>query len=194
MKDMIMNTIRNRITAIIAVSLIVMTAVIVVLSVLLKRSAAEARRVKSDYAAEVMREYDVQQLVTRKELKEYFAGELARLKEYGIRPGQVENIVKFEYHYIDSVRYRDTLVWVFDTIKEVRCAPFEIVAGCWSIGGEIVGDTLEIGWMTHDDDILVSLYRERRKCLFERRRVKAIAVSGCSGDTLSITRNLKVSR
>lgn len=173
---------------------VVMAAVVVVLAVLLKRSVSEARRVKSDYAAEVMMEYSVQQQVTRKELKEYFAGELAKLKEYGIRPGQVENIVTFEYHYIDSVRYRDTLVWVFDTIKDVRCAPFDIVAGCCSIGGEIVGDTLEIGWITYDDDIIVSLYRERRKCLFARRRVKAIAVSGCSGDTLSITRNLKVMR
>lgn len=189
-----MNTRKTWITAIIAALLIVMTAVIVVLAVLLKRSAAEARRVKSDYAAEVMREYDVQQQVTRKELKEYFAGELAKLKEYGIRPGQVESIVKFEYHYIDSVRYRDTLVWVFDTIKDVRCSPFDVMAECYTVSGEIVGDTLEISRVSVHDDILVSLYRERRKCLFARRRVKAIAVSGCSGDTLSITRNLKVGR
>ena len=58
----------------------------------------------------------------------------------------------------------------------------------------IVGDTLEIASVDNYDNILVALYREKRKCLFEKQRARAIAISACTGDTLSVMRNIKIER
>lgn len=167
-------------------------AVFVVLVIVAVRQGKEISRLRDNYTAEVRRELDVQQEVTRKELKQLFSQEVAILKEHGIKSGQIENIVNVEYRLIDSVRYRDTLVWVYDTLKSVRRTDFEINADCYSLEGQIVGDTLEIGCMSVNDAVLISLYKERRKCLFQKRRVKAIAIGACGGDTLAILRNIKV--
>jgi len=68
----------------------------------------------------------------------------------------------------------------------------DINGECYSISGQIVGDTLEVWRHQSNDELLVSLYKEKRKCLFAKRRVKAIAISACKGDTLAILRNLKI--
>ena len=185
-------TMRKTLIEIIAIAALV-TAVII-LAVCLHKSMKNTSRMKSDFETELKRDYAAQQGVTRKELKRYFADEVAKLKEFGVRPGQVENIVNVEYRYIDSVRYKDTLVWVYDTLKNAHTATFDVFADCYTVSGEICGDTLEIRSFEHNDDILLSLYKERRKCLFEKRKIRAIAISGCSGDTLKIMRNIKVSR
>lgn len=176
------------------IAFVILAAAVVVLSVCLYKSVKNSSRLKSDFETELKKDYAVQQEITRKELKKYFADEVSKLKEFGVKPGQVENIVNVEYRYIDSVRYRDTLVWVYDTLKNDRTAAFDVKTECYTINGEITADTLEICGFEYNDDLLVSLYRERRKCLFEKRKVKAIAISGCTGDTLNIMRNLKIGR
>lgn len=173
---------------------VAMAAAIVVLSVCLKRQGDEKRRIKENYEAEVRRDLARQQTVDVRELKEYFAKEVEILKANGIKPRNVENIIEVSYILKDSTRYRDTLVYVYDTIRNARKADFCVVADCYSIDGRITDDTLEIYGLTAYDDILVALYREKRKCLFEKQRVKAIAISACSGDTLAILRNLKIER
>ena len=171
---------------------VLMVAAIIVMAVCLKRQGDEKRRLKANYEAEVLGERARQQTVDVQELKDYFAKEVETLKQYGIRAKDVENIIEVSYHYRDTTIYRDTLIYIYDTVKSARTADFCVETPCYSIDGRIMDDTLEIYGIAAQDEIIVSLYKERRKCLFGKRRVKAIAVSGCSGDTLAILRNLKI--
>lgn len=172
---------------------VLMVAAIVVLSVLLHNANKEKNRVQDNWEAAVS-DRSRQQTIDVGELKEYFHDEVETLKKFGIKPRNVDNIVEVSYVYRDTTIYRDTLIYIYDTVREVRTADFCVEADCYAVDGCIIGDTLEIHNMTTRDEILMSLYREKRKCLFERQRVKAIAISGCSGDTLAIIRNLKIER
>lgn len=160
----------------------------------LRGAVRKARRYADNYAAELSKDYAVQQEVTVMEFKRYFGEEVGKLKEYGIRAGRVENVINVRYEVRDTLRWRDTLVYVYDTVRKLEAAPFSVRGGCWEVCGEVRGDTLEVASVDIADDITVALYRERRKCLFERRRVRAIAISECSGDTVAVTRNLKIRR
>jgi len=171
---------------------LLMTAAIAVLITIAVKQTKEIGRLRDNFNTEITGQYEIQQEVTKRELKRLFSEQLVTLKEYGIKAGQIENIVNVEYRYVDTMRYRDTLVWVYDTVIQANRTPFEIDGECYSIAGEICGDTLEISCYQANDEILLSLYKEKRKCLFEKRKVKAIAVSACKGDTLAILRNLKV--
>ena len=173
---------------------VLMVAAIVIMAIALKKQGDEMRRIKSNYEAEVRQEYAHQQTIDVRELKQYFNKELQILKEQGIKPRNVENIIEVSYIIHDSTRYRDTLVYVYDTVRSVRKADFCVETPCYSIDGQIYDDTLEIYGFSAYDEILVALYREKRKCLFERQKVKAIAISACSGDTLAILRNLKIEK
>lgn len=173
---------------------VIMAAAIVIMAVCLKKQGDEMRRVKSNYEAEVRRDMARQQTVDVQELKEYFSKEVEILKANGIKPRNVENIIEVSYIMRDSTRYRDTLVYIYDTVRMSRTADFCVKADCYSVDGRIYDDTLEIYGLTAYDEILVALYREKRKCLFERQKIKAVAISACSGDTLAVLRNLKVER
>lgn len=175
------------------IAAVLMVAAIVVLSVLLHNANGERRRVQDNWEAAVS-DRSRQQTIDVGELKEYFHREVETLKEYGIRPKDVQNIVEVSYIYRDTTVYRDTLVYVYDTVRETRTADFSVEAKCYSVEGRIIGDTLEVYDVGMSDELLVALYREKRKCLFQRQKVKAIAVSKCSGDTLAVIRNLKVER
>ncbi len=176
----------------IVAAFVVLTLALTLSLIRTARLEDENRAIRSSLETEIERDYSVQQEITRRELKKYFADEVAKFKEYGIKAKNVENIINVEYRIVDSTRYRDTLVWVYDTMGVERVAPFAVQADCYTMEGVIFGDTLEVICHQNTDDILVSLYREKRKCLFERQRIKAIAVSGCTGDTLRILRNIKV--
>ncbi len=173
-----------------AVALLV--SAVVVMAVRLKKQGDENRRMKDNYEAEIRRDMARQQTLDVNELKDYFAMEVETLREYGIRAKDVENIIEVSYHYRDTTIYRDTLIYIYDTVMEANRADFSVWTPCYSIDGQITGDTLEIHSITAQDELLVTLYKERRKCLFGKRRVKAVAISGCTGDTLAILRNLKV--
>lgn len=177
-----------------AVAVIAMVVAIVWLSVSLHRKGKDLRRIKDNYEAEITGDRSRQQTIDVRDLKEYFTREVTALKEHGIPARNVEHIVEVEYVYRDTVRWRDTLIYIYDTVKAERRADFRVSAGCWEVAGEIVGDTLEIADMAVRDSVMVALYRERRKCLFQRQRVRAIALSACTGDTLAVRRNLKISR
>lgn len=169
-----------------------MAADIVIMAVCLKKQGDEKRRIKDNYEAEVRRDMARQQTIDVAELKKYFADEVETLKKFGIKPRNVENIVEVAYVYRDTTVYRDTLIYIYDTVRSAKTADFCVQTGCFNIDGQIVGDTLEIRDIAAYDEITVALYREKRKCLFERQKVKAIAISGCSGDTLAVLRNLNV--
>lgn len=173
---------------------VLMVAAIVVMAVCLKRQGDEKRRLKANYEAEVRRDMSRQQTVDVQELKDYFAKEVEILKANGIKPKNVENIIEVSYIVRDSTRYRDTLIYIYDTVRNAHKADFCVETPCYSIDGQIIDDTLEIYGFAAYDEILVALYKEKRKCLFGKQKVKAVAVSGCSGDTLAILRNLKIEK
>lgn len=174
-------------------AVVLMAAAIVILSVCLHNANKERQRVQDNWEAAVS-DRSRQQTIDVGELKEYFHNEVETLKKAGIRPRNIENIVEVSYVYRDTTVYRDTLVYVYDTVRETRTADFSVDAKCYSVEGRIIGDTLEVYDVGMSDEILVALYREKRKCLFQRQKVKAIAISACSGDTLAVIRNLKIER
>jgi hypothetical protein len=177
-----------------AVAVTAMVVAIVWLSVSLHRKGKDLRRVRENYGAEVTGDRSRQQTIDVRDLKEYFSREVAALKEQGIPARNVEHIVEIEYRWRDTTRWRDTLIYIYDTIRDARRADFCVSAGCYDIDGQIVGDTLEIASVTAYDEIIIALYREKRKCLFEKQRVRAVAISSCTGDTLSIKRNIRIER
>lgn len=183
---------RNFIAKIVAAFIVI--AVVFFAFTELSRTREELERIKANTAAGVSGDPSYQITLTKRELKEYFSQELAKLKEYGIPARNVENIMEIRYEYRDSVRYRDTLVWVYDTMGVERAAQFSIDGNCYSIEGFVFDDTVEVYCHQVYDDLLISLYREKRKCLFEKQKVKAIAISGCSGDTVAVRRNVVVKR
>ena len=172
---------------------VLMVAAIVVLSVLLHNANKEKNRVQDNWEAAVS-DRSRQQTIDVGELKEYFHDKVETLKKFGIKPLNVDNIVEVSYVYRDTTIYRDTLIYIYDTVREVRTADFCIDTKCFNVDGRIIGDTLEVYDIGMSDDILIALYREKRKGLFQRQKVKAIAISGCNGDTLAIIRNLKIER
>ena len=178
----------------IVVLALVIGGCVAVTCIVANRKGEQIRRLKANYAAEVAGDRSRQQDIDVRDLKEYFTREVAALKEHGIPARNVEHIVEVEYVYRDTVRWRDTLIYIYDTVKAGRRADFRVSAGCWEVAGEIVGDTLEIADIAVRDSVMVALYRERRKCLFQRQRVRAIALSACTGDTLAVRRNLKITR
>lgn len=175
-------------------AVVLMVAAIVIMAVCLKRQGAEKRRLKENYDIELSKDRSRQQTVDVQELKDYFSKEVATLKEHGIRPKDVQNIVEVTYYVHDTTIYRDTLVYIYDTVRNAHKADFCVETNCYNIDGQIIGDTLEIYGITAQDELLISLYKEKAKCLFGKRRVKAIAISKCTGDTMTIKRNLLVGK
>lgn len=175
-------------------AVVLMVAAIVIMAICLKKMGEEKRRLKENFDIEVKKEVSRQQKITVGELKEYFHKEVETLKEYGIKPKDVEQIVEISYFYHDTTVYRDTLIYIYDTVKSAKTADFCVETECFNVDGQIIGDTLEIRDIKSYDEILIALYKEKKKCLFDKRRVKAIAISGCSGDTLAIKRNLLIEK
>lgn len=176
------------------VGVVIMVAAIVIMAICLKRQGAEKRRLKENYDIELSKDHSRQQTVDVQELKDYFSKEVATLKEHGIKPRDVENIIEVTYYVHDTTIYRDTLVYIYDTIRNAHRADFCVETNCYNIDGQIIGDTLEIYGITAQDELLISLYKEKRKCLFGKRRVRAIAIIKCTGDTMAIKRNLLVGK
>lgn len=175
-------------------AVVLMIAAIVIMAICLKRQGDEKRRLKENFDIEVKKELSKQQKISVGELKEYFHKEVETLKEFGIKPKDVEQIVEISYYRHDTTVYRDTLIYIYDTIRSAKTADFCVETDCFNIDGQIIGDTLEIHDIKSYDEILIALYKEKKKCLFDKRRVKAIAISGCSGDTLAIKRNLLIEK
>jgi len=178
---------------------IIAVSVLLVVFVLLYIGAKiEARRYKENFSVEITKEFDRQQTLTKKEFKTYFADIADTLKNYGIKPKQVENVISVHYIYKDTLIakevlvFRDTLIAAVDTVYIDRFAVFEVQSHCHTVKGLILGDVLQIDSIETTDNLLISLYKEKQKCLFKKRRVRAIAVSECKGDTLTVVNNLKI--
>lgn len=176
---------------VVAASVVLALAISVWRNVSLRR---EAGRLKADLETEISGRTDEQQVLTKAELREYFDGYVKELKEYGVRTGSVENIVNIEYRIRDTTIVREKVITVYDTVRRNYRQEFDVRTECYRIAGDVCDSVVTIREHDLSDDILVTLYRERRKCLFDRRKVKAIAISQCKGDTLKILRNLRIQK
>lgn len=160
----------------------------------------EAKRAKANFDIEISNEKDRLQTLSTSEFKRYFPAVADTLKSYGIKPKQVENVINIKYVFKDSLipkvvlNYRDTLIKVFDTSFVLPFSNFEVESKCNTVKGYLLADTLVIESVAANDNLLISLYKERRKCLFGKRSLRCIAISECKGDTLTVLRNLKVGK
>lgn len=176
------------------IALCILLAAVVGLSLLLTKAKKENKRLSNNLEIELKRELNTQQTITTSEFKQYFSEDVETLKEHDIKPSQVENIIKVSYTYKDTLFSRDTLIYIYDTIRKTNIAGFEIATNCHVVSGCVVENNIEINGIETSDTLLISLYKEKRKCLFKAQKIKAIAISKCSGDTLEILRNLKVQK
>jgi len=160
----------------------------------------ENKRLKTNFDIELRQELDRQQKITKNEFKKYFSEFADTLKNYGIKPNRVENVIQIKYNYKDTLipkyvlKYKDTLIEYYDTNFIVTFSEFDVSGKCHRVTGYILADSLMIESIETNDKLLVSLYKEKRKCLFAKRGIKAIAISECKGDTLEVLRNLKVGK
>jgi hypothetical protein len=180
-------------TIIISLIIFILTAATVSLSVMLINQIAEKKRLKDNLKVEISGDHSLQQNLTTAELKEFFPQEIQSLKKFDVKPGYIENIVKVKYNYIDSICIKDTLIYHYDTVRQTLRADFSLQANCTSINGYVENNTIVTERISTTDTLLICLFKEKRQCLFKPRLVKAIAISGCNGDTLTILRNIKIS-
>lgn len=178
---------------VLSVFLAVLLAFVITLICLFKQKK-ESERLLKNYKIEATARYEYQQEITKKELKEIHTKYDKLLKDYNIKRKNVENIVEIEYRYVDSTLYKDSLIYVYDTITKYNVAEFSIGGDCWNLSGYITDNNIITKDFDYSDSIVIYLYKEKKKCLFDKRSIKAIAISACTNDTLTILRNLKVVR
>lgn len=176
----------------IIITIFILIGLVSFLVTFLVREIKEKNRLKENFEIEIKNERERQQTISKKELKEYYSDDIENLKEYGVKTRQIENIVNIRYNIIDTLIYKDTLVYHYDTIKKTNIASFEVESKCNIIRGSIFENNIEINEIYNNDTLLISLYKEKKKCLFKKRGIKAIAISSCNNDTLTILRNLKI--
>lgn len=184
----------SKIRLVLSILGLVILGALILFTVLYFKQLKETERYKGNYEA-VVKDRSLQQELTYKEFKYLYNDYVAQLKElrdYGVKLKNVENLIHVNYFIKDSTIYKDTLIPIYDTIKDYYCSDFTINADCWSIAGSVENNNVIINEHTSQDSILVVLYKQKRKCLFEKRRVRAIVYSQCSGDTLAIINNLKL--
>lgn len=181
----------------IVVAIILILSAISAVSIwLLISTAKELKRERSNFYIEAQQTLDKQQEITKREFKVLFQNEMEQLKEHGVKPGQVQNIVKLQYYFKDTLIKKDTLITVYDTIKKDSIMPFNLNSNCTNIAGYVQNRNIYIDSVKSLDTILLSLYKEKCtfKNLFKKKGIKAIALSSCKQDTLVILRNLKVKK
>lgn len=171
----------------------VLILVVGILAAIVISVTKEKNRISENYRVEVTGQMNELQTLTVKELKKYHSDITTELKKFGIRAGQVTNIVNVKYSYRDTLIRRDTLIYVYDTIKHAAAADFEITDKCFSIAGCVENSNIYITDYSHTDSILIALYK-KRQCIFKKPTYKAIAISSCSGDTLQILNNIKIQK
>lgn len=171
---------------------VVAVALIIILIITTTRQRKEIQRVKDNLEIQLREDFSKEQEITKAELKKYYEGVLDSVKKVaGVKPKQIEHIVQVRYNYIDSTVYKDSMVTVYDTIRNVGVKQFSITSQCNYVEGKVIGDSIFIDKLEYNDNITMVLYKEkRRKCL--RKTYRACAISSCKNDTIAVSNNLHV--
>lgn len=151
----------------------------------------EKARLSNNYEA-IITDKAQQQELTIRELKKYYSDEIDKLKAQGVKPNQIQHLVEIEYNVIDTTIYHDSLIKIYDTIRHDYVSYFSIQAQCNQIDGNIVNDTITITKIASNDSLLLALYQTKKCIVPKYRRYRAICLSACKGDTLSIINNIKI--
>lgn len=166
---------------------------IIVLIWLLVKMSKDNARLASNYES-IMRDNAQQQELTVKELKKYYSEELEKLKEYGVKPSDINNLVQVHYNVIDTTIYRDTMVTIYDTVNRYNLSRFEVEANCTTVSGTVIGDTITIDKIASHDSIMVVLYQTKKCMVPKYRRYRALVYSSCKQDTLQVINNIKIQK
>lgn len=154
----------------------------------------EIQRVKNNLEIQLRKDFSRQQEITKKELKMYYEGLLDSVKNLtGVKPKQIEHIVQIKYNYVDSTVYTDSLIYIYDTIRNIETRRFGFATKCNYIEGNVIKDSITITRIEYTDDISIVLYKEKRRC-FKPRTYRACAISSCRNDTISVSNNLHITK
>ena len=161
------------------------------LSIALKYYKNEATRYKENYNATF--DKSLEQNVTLSEFKEKYASIADTLKQYKIKPRQIERVVQFQYVYRDTGRREIQIIeiytYIYDTVYISRV--FEAHTGCFYISGEVTDSSVIITEQSLTDTLYVVLTKYRT-CLFGQPVYRAVAISQCTGATLPVLNNIHV--
>jgi hypothetical protein len=139
------------------------------------------------------------------EFKEIYGELKSMLAEYGIKIKQVDHYIQTSYNFVDSpIVSHYTRV---DSFPDTRF--FTIYDNCYEISGISYKDSIISQALRHDT-LSTFLYRQTNKDIFplfrwwhklwdgvfyyDAWKYKAITISSCNNDTLSVNDNVKVHR
>ena len=164
---------------------------LVTTSILMNRYRKIAERNEDNYTA-VVQNRALQQKLTVSEFKEYYPELAKTAKEYGIKPKNLEHVIEAKYSYKDTLIAKDTLIYVYDTVKQDFKADFRYTDSCFTVAGTVYKNGyIEITDKGCQDNITTMLFKTR-KCIFKKWKYKAVVVSKCTGDTLEVKNNIKI--
>ena len=176
--------------------IIIIIAILVIagLSIAVKFYKNESKRYHGNY--EAMFDKSLEQNITLKEFKEKYAAIADTLKQYHIKPRQIERVVQIKYQYRDTGSHT---VKIVEVPKIVYTIPKNITytktfthsTQCFYISGTVTDTTVTITEQSITDTILIALTKTR-KCLFKPPVYRATAISQCKGDTLPVLNNIQI--
>jgi hypothetical protein len=177
------------------IGILILTVMVIIafagLTVAVKYYRNESRRFKGNFEAE--HDKSLEQNLTINELKKYNAGIVEELKEYKIKPRQVERIVQVQYQYRDTgthtVEIKEVEKIINDTIYIFR--GFEYNTGHIYLSGTVTDSAVMFNEISVTDTLLIVLTAQR-ECLFKPIKYQATAISKMKGDTMPILNNIQV--
>jgi len=132
--------------------------------------------------------------LTKEELKEYYADSIKELRrQLGIKPNQIDRIVKIRYDIHDTtvvkITTRDTTFVITDTTK------FLIKEPCYTMTGYLYNREMHVDINWRDTGTLVIYWKRPKKFLFieyGRKQFRALFYSDCSKSEQKIKKNIRI--
>ncbi|MDL2297294.1 hypothetical protein LJC37_04995 [Bacteroidales bacterium OttesenSCG-928-E04] len=172
--------------------LFVFAGIASVFFVLYQVEKRNSQRLSENMDIAMKNEGDRVRTLTVKELKTYYEDIVDDLKKNDISPKQAMHIIQTEYLVKDTTVYRDTLIYVRDTVENIMKAPFCFESDCFAISGTVYSnDFVEINEHVYRDTVTAVVFKEKG-CLFKKPVYRAKVISSCTGDTLQVLHNIQV--
>ena len=154
----------------------IIAVVIIGIGVLANYYKNESNRYKNNYNA--MFDREIEQRLTVSELKQKYSDIVDTLNIYKIKPKSIERIIQTKYEYRDTIAYKDSLIFEYDTVLLASKADFNFIDRCFSISGYVIDSTITITDKKYTDSITVVLHW-KRKWFFGRKTYQAAVISNC---------------
>lgn len=153
----------------------------------------EKLRWKSNYeTAELDHSREI--VLTKEELKEYYGDSIKELKrQLGIKPNQIERIVKIKYTVRDTtvvkITTRDSTFIITDTTK------FLIIKPCYKLSGYLYNRDMHTDLEWRDRGTLILYWKRPKKFLFieyGKKQYRAKYYSECAKSEQIIEDNIRI--